>query len=120
MQLQISAQLLSRRSGHCCSAFDRQYDDAARALEDGHCKSRGARLLGAAIPCNQDIRAHPGLRLRRCDQDGPTAFAQGSFEWGHPCAARIATGLAQDDHIEDPAMAADEVVALWGIFQPTA
>src|SRR5262245_19522064 len=120
IKLQIATQLLPGWSGHRRAAFDRQYDDAAGTLEDGHRESRDARLLGAAIPRNQNIRAHLRLRRWRCDQDRPAAFEQGRFKRGHARALRIATGFTQDDHIEDPAMAPDEVVALMGIVQPTA
>src|SRR5262249_16340022 len=57
VQLQIPAQLLASWSGYSRSAFDREYNDAASTLKDRHRKSGGARLLGAAIPCNQNICA---------------------------------------------------------------
>src|SRR6266702_5495563 len=88
VKLQIAAQLLPRWSGYRCSAFDRQYDDAASTLKDGHRKSGDARLLGAAIPCNQNIRAHLRLRQWRCDQDRSAAFKQASFKCGHAWAFR--------------------------------
>src|SRR5262245_52093205 len=77
IKLQIATQLLPGWSGHRRAAFDRQYDDAAGTLEDGHRESRETRLLGAAIPRNQNIRAHLRLRRWRCDQDRPAAFEQG-------------------------------------------
>src|SRR5215470_4422541 len=120
IQLQIAAQLLPGRSGHRRSAFDRQYDDAAGTLEDGQRKRGGARLLGAAIPCNQNVRSHLGLRRRRRDKHRPAAFEQAGLKRGHPWALRIATGLTQDDHVEEATVAADKVVALRGIVQPTA
>jgi len=46
-QSQIVAQLLTRWSGYCCSAFDRQYDDTVSPLKNRHRESGGARLLGA-------------------------------------------------------------------------
>src|SRR5262249_18674893 len=116
----IAARWLPGGPGPRRSAFDRQYDDAGRSLEDGHRKRGDARLLGAAIPRNQNIRAHLRLRRWRRDQDRPAAFEQASFERGHPRALRIAAGFAEDDHIEDPAMAAEEVVALGGMIQPPA
>jgi ABC-type branched-subunit amino acid transport system substrate-binding protein len=61
-------------------------------LKDGHRKNGSARLFGAAIPCNQNSRAHARLRRWRCDQDRAAAFKQSSFECGHPCA--LATGFA--------------------------
>ena len=118
--MQIAAQLLPGRSGHRRSAFDRQDDDAAGTLEDGQRKGGGARLLGAAIPCNQNVRAHLGLRRRRRDQHRPAAFEQAGLERGHPWGLRIATGLTQDNHVEGATVAADKVVALGGIVQPTA
>jgi hypothetical protein len=57
--------LLTRWSGYCCPAFDRQYDDTISPLENWHRKSDGARLLAAAIPCNQDIPADVRPRRRR-------------------------------------------------------
>src|SRR5258708_15677207 len=120
VQLQIAAQLLPGRSGHRRSAFDRQYDDAAGTLEDGQRKGGGARLLGAAIPCNQNIRAHLGLRRPRRNQHRPTAFEKAGLKRGHPWAPRLATGLTQDNHIEEASVAADKAVALGCIVQPTA
>src|SRR6516162_6422639 len=120
VQLQIAAQLLPGRSGHRRPAFDRQYDDAAGTLEDGQRKGGGARLLGAAIPCNQNVRAHLGLRRRRRDQYRPAALEQAGLKRGHPWALRIAAGLTQDDHVEEATVAADKVVALGGVVQPTA
>src|SRR5260221_8283286 len=91
IQLERAALLEPCWAGCRRSTFDCQYDDAASTLKDRHRKSGGARLLGAAIPCNQNIRPH--LRLRRwwCDQDRSAAFKQGSFKCAHPRALRIAT-----------------------------
>jgi ABC-type uncharacterized transport system substrate-binding protein len=42
----------------------------------------------------------------------------GAFKGSHPQAFQIASGSTQDNHIEEPAMAADKMVAFRGIFQP--
>src|SRR5262249_7884692 len=120
VQLQITAQLFTCWSRYCCSAFDRQHDDAASTLKDRHRKSGDAGLLGAAIPRNQYIPSHLKLGHWRRNQDRSAAFKQASFKCGHPRALRIATGLAQDNHIEDPTVAADKEVTPRGIVQPTA
>src|SRR5262249_42734043 len=116
----VTPRLGPRRSRPRRAAFERKNDDAAGTLEDGQRKGGGARLPGAAIPCNQNVRAHLGLRRRRRDQHRPATFEQTRLERGHPWTLRIATGLTQDNHVEEPTVAADKVVALGGIVQPTA
>src|SRR5262249_36870215 len=82
VQLQITAQLFTCWSRYCCSAFDRQHDDAASTLKDRHRKSGDAGLLGAAIPRNQYIPSHLKLGHWRRNQDRSAAF--NVRRWGDP------------------------------------
>ena len=100
-------------------AFDGQDRYTFRALEQRHGERGGARLLGRAVPGDQDVGGERRRRSRRCDQDRASAFEQSRLERHHRGALPFLPRSPQHDEVEHPPVAADEVVAARGVGMPT-
>ena len=117
--LQVLNRLLGRWPGDFVAALHRQDGDPLGLLEQRHRQRSGARLLGAAIPCDQDIGAELARRHRRSQQHRPAALEQAGLERPDVQSDRLRLGPAHDDDVEHPAVAADEAFTFGRIIEPS-
>ena len=115
--LERTRHLLAVRSGDR-RAFHGHDGDALGGAKERHGIRHGARLLGAVIPGDQDIGAERARRARRRDQHRAAAFEQRGFQRDHGRALPLVARPRQNDHVEDPAIAADEIMAARRVVLP--